>query len=195
MYKYIGCSGRIIVTLLAIAALSIAKQGLAQQTDSLENLALYEALKKFELRGSAKVEELVLKRDRAEMEFTGDFYFAAPINGRITGAVFIGEGTFGAPAPHIKFEEENLIRLLGENSVESDFRLAVLRFTDDTIDIIGERMKADEGALRIVGWKARRTADQRYLVSYTYYDDSGERGWLFEVDLAEENIRCVSNNP
>jgi hypothetical protein len=62
-------------------------------------------------------------------------------------------------------------------------------------DVIEERMKAEEGGLRVIGWKARRTADRRYLVSYTYYGDSGERGWLFEVDLVEEKVRCISGNP
>jgi len=61
-------------------------------------------------------------------------------------------------------------------------------------DVIQKRMKAEEGELRIVGWKARRTADQRYLVSYTYYDNSGERGWFFEVDLIRESVHCVNDN-
>jgi hypothetical protein len=65
--------------------------------------------------------------------------------------------------------------------------------TSKVKDIIQERMKAEGGEPRIVGWRARRTADQRYLVSYTYYGDSGERGWLFEVDLVEEKVRCISS--
>lgn len=85
------------------------------------------------------MEELKLKRDRAEMEFTGNFYFAAPINSRVTGAVFIGEGTFHAPPPPIAFEHENLLdRLIGKEAVDSDFNTAVLRFTDDTFEIIGK---------------------------------------------------------
>ncbi len=125
---------------LSVVFLFAAGQVFAQQTTQIENRQLYEALKEFRLQGTAKVENLKLKRDRVEMEFTGDFYFAAPINGRVTGAVFIGEGTFHAPPPPIAFEHENLVRLLGKEAVDSNFKTAVLRFTDDTFDIIGKGM-------------------------------------------------------
>ena len=106
--------------LVGATVLFIASQGFAQQTGELEGQSLYDALKTFELQEKATVSSLKLKRDLGEMTFTGDFYFATPINGRVTGAVFIGEGTFHAGV------------------VESDFQTAVLRFTDDTYDIIGK---------------------------------------------------------
>jgi hypothetical protein len=115
-----------------------SNQFAAQETDGISPAAMYEALKKFELRGAASVSNLVLKRDRAEMSFTGDFYFAAPVNGRVTGAVFIGSGTFRAPAPPVPYEKQNLIRFLGTEIAESDFRVAVLRFSDDTFELIGK---------------------------------------------------------
>ena len=75
--------------------------------------ALYRTIQSFELTGgTARVDNLTLKRDRAQMTFTGSFYFAAPANGRITGAVFIGEGTFRADVPPSRFEQDNLRRLL-----------------------------------------------------------------------------------
>jgi len=135
---------------LGILIFVIASQGFAQQTDELKGQALYDALselegqahydalKAFELQGKATVSNLNLKRDRGEMTFTGDFYFTAPINGRVTGAVFIGEGRFRAEAPPIEYEKENLKRFLETDIVESDFKTAVLRFTDDTFDIIGK---------------------------------------------------------
>ncbi len=121
---------------ITFIALIVAGRGFAQPAGAPQ--ALYDALKAFELQTKASVSNLTLKRDRGEMTFTGDFYFAAPVNGRVTGAVFIGEGRFRAPAPDIPFEKENLKRFLGEESVDSDFKTAVLRFTDDTYDIIGK---------------------------------------------------------
>jgi hypothetical protein len=101
--------------------------------------ALYRTIQSFELTGgTARVENLTLKRDRAQMTFTGSFYFAAPANGRVTGAVFVGLGTFRAEVPLSRFEQDNLRRLLRADVVESDFRTAVLRFSDDTFDIIGK---------------------------------------------------------
>ena len=101
---------------------------------------VYAALKSFQLSGgSAVVENLSFKRDRAQMTFHGTFYFAASVSGRITGAVFLGRGTFRAEAPPSDFERDSLRRLLKTDVVESDFETAVLRFSDDSFDIIGRK--------------------------------------------------------
>jgi len=105
--------------------------------------ALYGALKKFELRGKATVINLLLKRDRAEMTFNGVFYFAAPVNGKVAGAVFIGYGTFRADAPPISYEKEVIQRFLNSESAVSSFNTAVLRFSDDTMDFIGKEIDVD----------------------------------------------------
>ncbi len=100
--------------------------------------ALYRTIQSFQLTGgTARVDNLTLKRDRAEMTFNGSFYFAGPANGRITGAVFIGEGTFKADPPPNAFERTNVRRMLDAPTVESDFKTAVLRFSDGTFDVIG----------------------------------------------------------
>jgi hypothetical protein len=101
---------------------------------------VYNQIKAFSLGGgSAEVTNLLLKRDRVEMNFTGTFYFAAPVDGKVTGAVFIGTGTMKAEMPNAEFERDNVKRLLGADTVESDFKTAVLRMTDDTFDLIGAR--------------------------------------------------------
>ena len=140
--KWLGVRFRMLV----LSILFIAAPVLAQQAAPVDSRSLYDALRKFDLQGKVSVTDLALKRDRAEMVFTGDFYFAAPIDGRITGAVFIGNGTFKAPAPPMQFEKESMIRFLNEDVAESDFRTAVLRFSDDTFDIIGKGMDASAAA-------------------------------------------------
>jgi hypothetical protein len=132
----------LIVCLLAGLICFSADIAAAQQPGVLEGTPLYQALKKFELRGKVTVSNLILTRDRAQMTFTGDFYFAAPVNGRVTGAVFLGEGTFRAESPSSRFEKENMMRLLKAEVAESDFRTAVLRFSDDTFDGIGKGLDA-----------------------------------------------------
>jgi hypothetical protein len=57
----------------------------------------------------------------------------------VTGAVFIGDGKFSAPVPPSEFEKENVRRLLKADAVESDFRTAVLRFSDDTFEQLGQK--------------------------------------------------------
>ena len=82
-------AGAFLICLLAAASASAG-----------EGLDLYHPLRSFQLTGdSALVENLVLKRDRAEMTFDGTFYFAAPVAGKVRGAVFLGRGSFSAGPP------------------------------------------------------------------------------------------------
>ena len=119
-------------------ALSVAVPASAQTASASDAMAAYKALHAFVLDGgSAKVTNLLLKRDRAEMTFTGTFYFPKPVMGKTTGAVFVGQGRFHADPPDNLFEKENLRRILDADAVDSDFDTAVLRFTDDSDALIG----------------------------------------------------------
>ncbi len=110
----------------------------APRDDSAAEMFLYQTLSRFNLNGgTAQSENVVLKRDRVEITFNGTFYFEAPLEGRIRGAVFIGSGKVHADVPDSVFEKDNLRRMLHADSVESDFKTAVLRFSDDTADALG----------------------------------------------------------
>ena len=102
-------------------------------------LTTYTQVKAFALTGGkSDVVNLALKRDRVTMTFSGTFFYMAPIGGKVTGAVFVGQGNFKADAPPDDFERANMKRMLGvDDAIESDFKTAVLRFTDDTDSIIG----------------------------------------------------------
>lgn len=120
----------VIVALSASSTLVMAQAG---------GRAVYDHIKAFQLDGgSAQVTNLVLDRDRARMTFTGTFYFPSPVEGRVTGAVFIGRGEFRAEVPPSDFEKANVRRFLKTDVIESDFTSAVLRFSDDTFDLIGK---------------------------------------------------------
>ncbi len=41
-----------------------------------------------------------------------------------------------------------------------------------------------EEDIRIIGWKAEKVGEQLYMVSYTFDDGSGEKGWFMEVNVA-----------
>jgi hypothetical protein len=132
--------GRIFYSLVCLAAIVFLAPTVRAQQGGAGGKEFYDQVKAFSLTGgSAKVTGLLLKRDRVNMTFTGTFYFAAPIEGHITGAVFIGDGTFSAPVPPSDFEKENVRRLLGADSVDSDFDTAVLRFSDDTFEQLGQK--------------------------------------------------------
>jgi hypothetical protein len=113
-----------------------------------ESKKLYDDLRAFRLGGgSVSVDNLSFHRDRGEMTFTsGTIYFESPIQGHVYGAVFIGEGKFHADPPPTKFEKENVKRMIGADFVESDFKTAILRFTDDTYDVLKQGNKPGEAA-------------------------------------------------
>src|SRR5689334_2822040 len=115
---------------LAAALFIISANASAQDSPAAKGKELYDRIKPFSLSGGVAVKELTLTRDRAQMIFNGTMYFATPVDGHVTGAVFVGEGRFNAAAPPNEFEKGNLKRLLGAEAVESDFKTAVLRFSD-----------------------------------------------------------------
>lgn len=58
-----------------------------------------------------------------------------------------------------------------------------------------DELREKKGNLHITGWKAQRIDEQKYLVSYIFKDDTGERGWYFEVNLAAGIVRNISDDP
>src|SRR5688500_10999120 len=136
---------------------------LAQESPSSKEKDLYNQLKAFPLTGGAvEVKGLVLKRVRAQITLDGVVYLGEPVNGVITGGVFIGEGKFIAETPPNDFEKENVKRLLGAEVVESDFKTAVFRFTDGTAAEFGQT-RTDGGAGNERAQKLAREADERML--------------------------------
>ena len=134
---------QLILLLLPVVLFCLPTAVFAQEDPSTGSKTVYEQIKAFSLTGgAAEVAGLSLKRDRLEMIFDGTFYFMAPVEGRVTGAVFIGSGKFAAQVPPGEFEKDNVKRLLGTDVVESDFKSAVLRFSDDTFDLIGKNRHA-----------------------------------------------------
>ena len=122
---------------LVSAVLMLAVHGgpatVRAQTGSAEGKRLYDQIKAFPLTGQAvEVSKLLLRRDRVEMTLTGTLYLSGAIDGRVGGAVFIGDGAFRAEVPPARFERDHVRRLLNADEVESDFKTAVLRWSDDT---------------------------------------------------------------
>src|ERR1044072_3203938 len=130
---------RLIICLLAAATVLFISGTARAQDKSAQGKALYDQIKSFSLNGGpATVKDLVLDRDRVQMTVTGSFYFTAAVEGRVRGAIFIGQGKFTAAVPPSDFEKQNVKRLLGADVVESDFKTAVLRFSDDTFERLGQ---------------------------------------------------------
>ncbi|HLE63204.1 MAG TPA: carboxypeptidase-like regulatory domain-containing protein, partial [Pyrinomonadaceae bacterium] len=82
----------------------------------------------------ASVNNLVLKRDAATFTLrTGELYFLPTVEGRVTGAVFIGDGEMTL-VPPTETEKRSLKIFTGEPGITEQFSRLVLRFTDKTFD-------------------------------------------------------------
>lgn len=89
------------------------------------------------------VSNLVLHRDAAVFTFkSGNIAFFPPVNGKVTGAVFIGDGHLHIDPPTDQ-ERHNLIEMGRKSGTYAeDFDQVVMRFTDDTAE---ELRKASAG--------------------------------------------------
>src|SRR5512143_3693476 len=85
--------------LAALILMSI--YGLGQARPMANSNPAYQQLRKITLSGEAmSVANLVLKRDAGVFTFkTGTFYFTAAVEGKVTGAVFQGQGEFALEPP------------------------------------------------------------------------------------------------
>jgi Peptidase family M1 domain len=95
----------------------------------------YQQLRNLTLGGeAAAVTNFDLKRDAGTFHLhSGTVCFVAPVQGKVTGAVFVGDGNF-VLNPTQESERESLKLLTKEDDFNEAFTHAVLRFTDSTYD-------------------------------------------------------------
>jgi hypothetical protein len=92
------------------------------------------------------VKEFTLEREGGVFYFdAGDFYFYAPVEGRVTGAVFTGKGRFELKVKDAA-EQRSLALLTKSGEMTQEFSTLVLRFTDGTADEIKKASGGTPGA-------------------------------------------------
>lgn len=105
----------------------------------------YQALRNIALSGEAvSVSNFELKRDAGTFHLrSGTVCFVTPVNGKVTGAVFMGDGNFILDPPP---SEIKMLKLLTKESEFSEnFNRMALRFTDSTYDEIKKGGSAASG--------------------------------------------------
>ena len=95
----------------------------------------YQALRNITLSGeSVSVSKFDLNRDAGTFHLrSGTVCFVAPVNGKVTGAVFTGDGNFVLDPPTAA-ERSSLKLLTKSDEFSETFERMVLRFTDSTYD-------------------------------------------------------------
>jgi len=82
------------------------------------------------------VNNLQLKRDAANFTLkSGELYFITPVEGRVTAAVFLGDGEMSITPP-TEIEKNSIKIFTGEGGITEQFTKLVLRFTDKTFEEI-----------------------------------------------------------
>src|SRR5215475_14760037 len=80
------------------------------------------------------IRDITIRRDVLTVALSrGVIAFLEPINGKVTGAVFIGSGEIVAIPPD-PIEKQQVYKFTGTPILNETFQTAILRFTDDTYD-------------------------------------------------------------
>src|SRR5215813_13944486 len=91
------------------------------------------------------IRDITIRRDVLTIAFNrGAIAFLEPINGKVTGAVFIGSGEIVAIPPD-PIEKEQVYKFTGTPVLNETFETAILRFTDNTYEEIRKEI-ADHAA-------------------------------------------------
>jgi hypothetical protein len=122
-----------------LATILFSAAGLfAQTSPSAPNSdPTYQQLRNIGLGSEAvSVKDFTLKRDAATFHLTsGNVCFVSAIEGKVTGAVFVGEGNMVLDPP-LAIERGTLKLLTKENEFSEKFTQLVMRFTDKTYEEI-----------------------------------------------------------
>ena len=144
---------------------------------------IYQSLRQLDdFTGSyAVVNNLQLKRDAATFNLkSGELYFIAPVENRVTSAVFIGDGEFTLTPPS-EVEKNSIKVFTGEGGITESFNRLVLRFSDKTF----EDIKTNPNATMKSGGPAASQArsafrDNRDLLKKTLHDNRELRA-LYDI--------------
>jgi hypothetical protein len=126
-----------LFALSSFLCLHLSTELAAAQASEPNSNATYQQLRHLAPSGDAvSVQEFELRRDAAVFTFhSGSFAFYGAVNGKITGAVFRGNGLLHLVPPSDQ-EKHSLSLLTKQASLDETFDTAVLRFTDDTAALI-----------------------------------------------------------
>jgi hypothetical protein len=88
------------------------------------------------------VNNMTLQKDQGTFLFkTGEIYFLEPVQGRTTGAVFLGDGEFSL-IPPVELEKKHLAIFTDAPELRETFSEAVFYFTDKTLEAVKNSLNA-----------------------------------------------------
>src|SRR5947209_13008168 len=144
-----------------LAAALVAASGFAvQPTQPFPPNAdpVYQQVRKPSIGEAYSVNNVMFKKDAGTFTLSsGTICFVQPINGKVTGAVFSGTGTFSMTPPTV--EEKRMVSYLtNQPRIEEEFNDLGLRFGDGTYD----ELKNAPGVTKASGGCAAGILDDMY---------------------------------
>ncbi len=140
---------RALIALSAFVSLFSAAQQPPAAAAAPNSEPVYQQLQRVGMGSEAvKLSDFVLHRDAAKFKLNGVVTFMAPVEGKVTGAVFSGDGVLTITPP-LREEERTLSLLTRSNEFAERFNTAVFRFTDETYEELkkaGSAAQADGAA-------------------------------------------------
>ena len=149
---------------------------------------VYRQLRNLGLGQTFRFDNFTLTWDAATFQFQkGTLTFLSPVDGVVTGAIFLGEGHFNLK-PVIRLDAHELKRRTGATEVEEDFTEAVFRFTAEArlrfLPGLGDRTETpSEAAAAFTRWRERMRQRREQAVGFTQYLLQGETMDNVDADM------------
>src|ERR1019366_2362752 len=149
---------------------------------------VYRQLRNLGLGQTFHLDNFTLNWDAATFQFEkGTLTLLSPVNGIVTGAVFIGEGHFNLRAVTV-IDAHELARRTGAAEVNEDFTEVVFRFTGEASlkfrPGLGDRLETPAEATGVFNhWKETMRRRREEASSFTQYLLQGETMDNVDADL------------
>lgn len=149
---------------------------------------LYRSLRDIGLGKTFRFDNISVPLDTATLQFQkGTLTFLNPVNGIVTGAIFIGEGHFNLK-PVTILDAQEIKRRAGSPEIDEDFTEIVLRFTGtehlNFFQNLGNAVDTPaEASTAFTHWKERMRKRREETLSFTESLLNGERMDNVDADL------------
>jgi hypothetical protein len=156
---------------------------------------VYRQLRSVGLGQTFRFDNFTLAADAATFQFQkGTLTFLSPVNGIVTGAIFIGEGHFNLK-PVFPPDARELSRRTGAAEVNEDFTEAVFRFTGEVrlkfLPGLGDQTEpASEAPAVLYHWRERLRQRRERPLGFTQYLLEGET-----MDNVDADVLAAVYNP
>ena len=186
-----------IVLIFGLCASVAAAQGAPadlSKAPAEELLRVYEQLRQLRAGDQwAIAENVVWKRDAGTFKFReGRFTFAAPVQGRVVAAVFIGQGTVELNPPTL-IARRQISRFTREPKLEESFRKVVFFFTDDSWAELQKLMKVQANGDPQAAAKPLESAQKEFAESFNEWWENRRRGNFPMRNLAARMLADLSD--